>query len=69
MLSPETLELYRKMTPSQRLELTFSMMEESQPWLLCGSAEQVARKIERIDQDNQNRNRALLTQLSLSSSR
>ena len=66
MLSPETLESYRRMTPSQRLELTLSMMGESEPYLLAGTKEQVARKFQRINDENDKRNLAMLTQLALS---
>ncbi len=66
MLSPETLESYRRMTPSQRLELTLSMMSESEPYLLVGTPAQVARKFERINNENDRRNQAMLTQLSRS---
>ena len=64
MLSPETLESYRHMTPSQRLEMTLSMMSESEPYLLAGAPDQVARKFQRINEENDQRNRAMLTQLS-----
>ena len=68
MLSPETLESYRRMTPSQRLELTLSMMGESEPYLLAGTKEQVARKFQRINDENDKRNLAMLTQLAYSQS-
>ena len=68
MLSPETLESYRRMTPSQRLELTLSMTGESEPYLLAGTQEQVARKFQRINDENDKRNLAMLTQLAHSQS-
>lgn len=34
MLSTETLEAYRRMTPSQRLALSIEAMRESLPYLL-----------------------------------
>lgn len=64
MLSPETLESYRRMTPSQRLELTLSMMAESESYLMIGTPFQVARKFQRINDENDRRNFAMLTQLS-----
>ena len=66
MLSPATLETYRRMTPGQRLELTLSMMADNEPYLLLGAAEQVARKFQRINDENDRRNRAMLTQLARS---
>lgn len=69
MLSPETLESYRRMTPSQRLELTLSMIDESEPYLLAGTEEQVARKFQRLNDENTKRNLAMLTQLARSQRR
>jgi hypothetical protein len=34
MLSKETLETYRRMTPGERLALTFEMIRENTPYLL-----------------------------------
>jgi hypothetical protein len=34
MLSKETLESYRRMTPGERLALTFEMIRENTPYLL-----------------------------------
>ena len=66
MLSPETLESYRRMTPAERLELTLSMMADNEPYLLLGTVAQVARKFQRINDENDQRNEALLTQLARS---
>jgi hypothetical protein len=66
MLSPETLENYRRMTPGQRLQLTLSMMADNEPYLLLGGPEQVARKFRRINDENDRRNHAMLTQLARS---
>lgn len=59
MLSRETLEMYRKMTPEERFRLTLQAMREATPWLLYGSPEFVARKFELIRRENDERNRAL----------
>ncbi len=64
MLSRETLETYRRMTPSERLQLTFSAMHENEKYLLYGPEEQVARKFQRLEEQNDSRNLALLTSLS-----
>jgi hypothetical protein len=66
MLSPETLEHYRRMTPSERLALTLSMMQESKAYLLLGTVAQVERKFLRINEENDERNTSMLTQLSRS---
>lgn len=60
MLSRETLEAYRRMTASQRLALTMHMIRENTPYLLHGRAEVVARRFERIRQENDARNRNML---------
>ena len=60
MLSPETLESYRRMTPAERLRLTLDSMAENERFLLMGSQEQVSRKFELLNQRNDERNQALL---------
>jgi len=59
MLSPETLELYRKMTPSQRLELTFELSESAWAALLVGDPEIVKRRFQRLEQENDLRNKRI----------
>lgn len=44
MLSKETLETYRRMTPGERLQLTFEMIRENTPYLLAGKPEVVDRR-------------------------
>jgi hypothetical protein len=60
MLSPETLEQYRRMTNAERLKLTLKMIEESLPWLLRGTPEQVDRRFELLRRQNDERNRRML---------
>ena len=60
MLSAETLEAYRRMTPGERLALTLRMTEESTPWLLFGTPEQVNRKFELLQRENDERNHRML---------
>lgn len=64
MLSTETLNAYRKMTPSERLGLTLQAMRESLPYLLEGSPEVVDRRFARIRDENDKRNRAMLEGLA-----
>ncbi len=45
MLSPETLERYRRMTPGERFSLTIKLTEDSEPYLLYGTREQIDREI------------------------
>ena len=64
MLSRETLEAYRRMTPRERLALTLQAMREAQSYLLLGSEEVVRRRFERIRRDNDDRNRQMLAGLA-----
>ncbi len=61
MLSRETLERYRRMTPSQRLQLTLEMIREETPYLLRGAPEVVDRRFELLRMQNDERNRRMLT--------
>ncbi len=61
MLSRETLEQYRRMTPSERLRLTLQMIREETPYLLRGPAEVVDRRFELLRRQNDERNRRMLT--------
>ncbi len=61
MLSPETLETYRQMTPGERLRLTLELTNESMKALLSGSEEQVDRRLELLRLQNEQRNLAMLT--------
>jgi len=60
MLSRETLEEYRRMTPGERLALTLKLTEESEPYLLYGTPEQVDRKFELLRRENDDRNRRMV---------
>jgi len=60
MLSSETLEEYRRMTPGQRLALAFRLSDEATPYLLAGTPEQVKRKFELLRRENDERNRRIL---------
>jgi hypothetical protein len=64
MLSPETLDGYRRMTNGQRLALTLEMAREATTSLLIGPPEQVARRFELIRRQNDERNRNMLTAIA-----
>lgn len=64
MLSKETLERYRRMTPGERLKLTFEMIRESTPWLLYGPPDVVDRRFELMRRENDERNRNMLTAIA-----
>ena len=69
MLSKETLESYRRMTPEERLRLTFQLQRESERYLLLGSPAQVKRKFELLVKQNDERNVAMLTKIAASKSK
>jgi hypothetical protein len=59
MLSPETLDEYRRMTPGQRLDLTLRMIRENTPYLFAGPPEVVARRFELLRRQNDERTRRI----------
>jgi hypothetical protein len=63
MLSRETLERYRQMTPGERLALTFKMTEEAEPYLLAGPPEVVKRRFELLNRENDARNKNIVETL------
>lgn len=60
MLSQESLEQYRRMSPSERLRLVLEMIREETPYLLRGTPEQVDRRFELLRLQNDDRNRRML---------
>lgn len=69
MLSRETLEAYRQMTGSQRLAITAQMIRENTPYLLHGRRDIVARRFQRIEQENDARNRNMLMAIARTKSK
>jgi hypothetical protein len=65
MLSQEQLAAYRRMTPGERLALTFEMINWSFPQLLCGPADVVDRRFQLLNRQNEERTRSLLEALAL----
>jgi hypothetical protein len=60
MLSKESLERYRRMTPTERFQVTLRMIEEEIPYLLRGTPEQVDRRFELLRLQNDDRNLRML---------
>jgi hypothetical protein len=60
MLSRETLEIYRRMTPGERLKLACEMSDQAALDLLRGPTEMVARRFELLQRQNDDRNRRML---------
>jgi hypothetical protein len=69
MLSRETLEQYRGMSLSERLQLTLQMIEEATPMLLEGAPGTVARRFELLRRQNDERNRRMLQGIARSRER
>ncbi|GDX96843.1 hypothetical protein LBMAG47_25080 [Planctomycetia bacterium] len=63
MLSKETLDAYRRMTPGERLALTFEMIRENTPYLLAGTPDVVERRFALLQRENDLRNERLLAAL------
>ncbi|MFM8290605.1 MAG: hypothetical protein ACKOC4_02760 [Planctomycetia bacterium] len=63
MLSKETLDAYRRMTPGERLSLTFAMMRENTPYLLAGTSDMIDRRFAILRKDNDLRNARMLAAL------
>jgi hypothetical protein len=64
MLSPETLEHYRRMTTAERFELTLQLIEENFPALFEGPEDVVDRRFELLRRENDLRNRNMLTAIA-----
>ncbi|MFN7813022.1 MAG: hypothetical protein ACK5SI_10230 [Planctomycetia bacterium] len=63
MLSKETLDAYRRMTPGERLALTFEMIRENTPYLVTGTPSVVERRFALLQRENDLRNERLLAAL------
>ncbi|MBX3417038.1 MAG: hypothetical protein KF851_05495 [Pirellulaceae bacterium] len=64
MLSRETLETYRQMTPGQRLEIALEMMRPNMERMFAGTPEMVERRFELLRRQNEDRNRRMLAAIS-----
>lgn len=64
MLSPETIERYRKMTTGQRWALTMEACRDAMPYMLRGPEEVVDRRFELLRRENDLRNRNMLRRLA-----
>jgi hypothetical protein len=69
MLSREALKAYRRMTPGERLALTWQATREATPYLLKGPPDVVDRRFELIRRENDARNRAMLEGLAAAEER
>jgi len=60
MLSPETLEQIRQMTPGERLRMTVQMSRENMHRMFQGTEAQVRKRFEVLRKQNDERNRNML---------
>lgn len=63
MMSKKTLEAYRRMTPGERLALTLEAIREATPLLLVGPPDVVDRRFQRIRDEKNARNAAIINKL------
>jgi len=64
MLSQETLDGYRRMTPGERLAIALKMTQATLPALLEGTPSVVARRFELLRRENDLRNEAIRRAIS-----
>lgn len=63
VLSPETLESYRQMTPGQRLRLALDLSDSAWSAAIAGPPEIVAKRFEKLRQQNDLRNQRICAAL------
>lgn len=64
MTHDETLQRYKAMTNSERAAISCRLIRENWPALFQGPPEVVARRFERINAENDERNRNMLTAIA-----
>ena len=64
MLSPETLQHYRRMSVPERIKLAMRMMDEGLGYLLEGNPEVVKRRFQLLRRENDARNVNMLTAIA-----
>lgn len=60
MLHPETLEAYRRMTPSEKMAITMQMMRENARRFLAVPSNLIERRLEILRKQNDDRNQRML---------
>ncbi len=64
MTHDETLQRYKAMTNAERTAISCRLMRENWPALFKGPPDVVARRFERINANNDERNRNMLTAIA-----
>lgn len=60
MMHPETLEAYRRMTPSERFKITMDLLRANARRIFEGPEEVVNRRFELLRKQNDERNQRML---------
>jgi len=66
MLSPEQLETYRLLSPSERIALSLKMTSDQWPAMIRGTPNQIDRRFELLNRENDLRNQNILEKLAKS---
>ena len=69
MLSEQTLDEYRRMTPAERLALTLELTGENEPYLYAGDPQIVARRLQRLTEESALYNERILRGIARSEGR
>ncbi len=64
MLHPETLDVYRRMTPSEKMAVAVRMMQENAERFFSVPDELIQRRLEILRKQNDDRNQRMLTAMS-----
>ena len=64
MISRETLEMYRRMTPGEKLKLTLEMIRENTPRMFQGTEAEIDRRFEILRIQNHERTLSILRGLA-----
>ena len=60
MLHPETLEAYRRMTPSEKMAITMQMMRENAQRFVAAPPDVIEKRLEILRKQNDDRNQRML---------
>ncbi len=66
MLSREQLEAYRLLSPGERIAISLRMTSEQWPAMMSGTPEQIDRRFELLNRENDLRNQNVLKRLARS---
>ena len=64
MLHPETLEAYRRMTPSEKMAITVRMLQENAQRFFSAPDDVIEKRLEILRKQNDDRNERMLTAIA-----